>query len=228
MKNRALALVELLVVMAIMITVMTLVARYLAEQRDLTVRTQARSEVQDRVRLVMQLVVQDLQLVGSQAYVNTSGAIIDLGSTLGCANDCLTSTNSGIQDSFGTKYVSKLWAGCRSVAYSFDSVNADLLRRSDVACGSNASPINLAKNVLALDIRYKCSDGTTQDESASCPGGSARTAQVMVIGKSPISVSSIPASSFTTPSSNSPNVSCAATYICMALNQEILMPNLKD
>ncbi|GIW25588.1 PilW family protein [Meiothermus sp.] len=226
MRRRGFTLVELLIAMGILAGILTLVAVYFGGQRDLTQRTQSRSEVQDRVRMVMQMVAQDLQMVGSRGFLDSSGNLITTVSS-GCSGvNCLSSTNAGVQDGLAVQYVTTLRGSnqaCRAVRYAF---SGNTLQRSDVPCGSAASLVDLAPNILAMDIQYQCSDNTTSD-TASCPQGSyPRSARVTVIGESMSIVANIPASSHTTASGST--VNCPAGRICLALTQEVLMPNLKN
>ncbi len=220
-------LVELLVAMGILAGILTLVAVYFGDQRDLTRRTQSRSEVQDRVRMVMQMVTQDLQMVGSRGFLDTNGNLVTTVSS-GCSGvNCLTSTNAGVQDGFAVQYVTNLRSdsaqACRVVQYAF---SGNTLQRSDVPCGTTASLVDLAPDILAMDIQYQCSNNTTAD-TASCPAGSyPRSARVTVIGQSATTISNIASSSYTTVSGSA--VNCPAGRICLALTQEILMPNLKN
>jgi prepilin-type N-terminal cleavage/methylation domain-containing protein len=119
MRRRGFTLVELLIAMGILAGILTLVAVYFGDQRDLTQRTQSRSEVQDRVRMVMQMVTQDLQMVGSRGFLDSSGNLITTVSS-GCSGvNCLTSTNAGVQDGFAAQYVTSLRTNsaqaCRAV-----------------------------------------------------------------------------------------------------------------
>ncbi|GEM84062.1 PilW family protein [Meiothermus hypogaeus] len=233
MRRHGFTLVELLIAMGILAGILTLVAIYFGDQRDLTQRTQGRSEVQDRVRMVMQMVTQDLQMVGSRGFLDSSGNLITTVSS-GCSGvSCITSTNTGVQDGFTVQYVTTLRVdssgnpdptkACRTVSYGF---SGNTLQRSDVLCGSAASLVDLAPNILALDIQYQCSNNTTAD-TASCPAGSyPRSARVTVIGQSAATVANIPASSYTTASGGT--VNCPPGRICLALTQEVLMPNLKN
>lgn len=227
MRRRGFTLVELLIAMGILAGILTLVAVYFADQRDLTQRTQSRSEVQDRVRMVMQMVTQDLQMVGSRGFLDSSGNLVTTVSS-GCSGvNCLTSTNAGVQDGFAAQYVTTLRTdsaqACRAVSYAF---SGNTLQRSDVPCGSAASLVDLAPHILAMDIQYQCSNNTTSN-TVSCPSGSyPRSARVTVIGQSASTVANISASSYTTASGST--VSCPAGRICLALTQEVLMPNLKN
>lgn len=233
MRRRGFTLVELLIAMGILAGILTLVAVYFGDQRDLTQRTQSRSEVQDRVRMVMQMVTQDLQMVGSRGFLDSSGNLITTVSS-GCSGvNCITSSNAGVQDGFRAQYVTTLrrdlaqqpdpTQACRAVRYAF---SGNTLQRSDVPCGSADSLVDLAPHILALDIQYQCSNNTTSD-TESCPSGSyPRSARVTVIGQSASTVANISASSYTTASGST--VGCPAGRICLALTQEILMPNLKN
>ena len=226
MRRGGFTLVELLIAMGILAGILTLVAVYFGDQRDLTHRTQSRSEVQDRVRMVMQMVTQDLQMVGSRGFLDNNGNLDTTVSSQCSGVNCLTTADAGVQDGFGVQYVTNLRTGsaqaCRAVQYAF---SGNTLQRSDVPCGTAASLIDLAPDILAMDIQYQCSNNTTAN-TASCPAGSyPRSARVTVIGQSATSISNISASSYTTASGST--VNCPAGRICLALTQEILMPNLK-
>uniref|UniRef100_UPI002601D53D PilW family protein n=1 Tax=uncultured Meiothermus sp. TaxID=157471 RepID=UPI002601D53D len=220
--------VELLIAMGILAGILALVAVYFGDQRDLTLRTQSRSEVQDRVRMVMQMVTQDLQMVGSRGFLDSSGNLVTTVSS-GCSGaNCLTSTDEGVQDGFTVQYVTNLRAStaqpCRGVSYAFSS---NTLQRSDVPCGGAVSLVDLAPDILAMDILYQCSNNTTANTSAGCPAGSfPRSARVTVIGQSTSTLSNIASTSHTTSSGST--VNCPSGRICLALTQEVLMPNLKN
>lgn len=66
--RKGFTLVEVLVAMAILVVVLALGVRYFASTGELARNTQARNELQDRVRMVMQLVTADLQMAGARYW----------------------------------------------------------------------------------------------------------------------------------------------------------------
>ena len=95
----------------------------------------------------------------------------------------------------------------------------------------------LAPGILALDIRYLCSDGALLShvpDATNCPTGDAylRTAIVTVVARSEVSVAGQPAVSYHVPMSDAAptktTVTCGPDYVCSGLTQEVLLPNLKD
>ncbi|WP_279165308.1 PilW family protein [Thermus scotoductus] len=228
--RKGLTLVEVLVAMGLLVVLLGVAVRYFASTAELSRETQAKSELQDRVRMVMQVVSGDLQMAGARYWNSgTQNRAFVLP-----AGKVLTGTNGGAKDTLGLYYVTSLRAqgqACRRVAYGFQG---DTLRRSDV----NATPTSgsdctepptafqpLADGILALDIRYLCSDGTQKDTPDCGTGAYPRSTLVEVVGYSLTPVRSPGPATLTTVSGE--QVSCPQGRACYALRQEVLMPNLK-
>lgn len=232
MKRKGFTLIELLAAMAIFAVVLGIVGNYLAEQNTLTRTNQARSELQDRIRIVMQVVTQDLQMAGASRYSDASGNINTSVSLASCTyTQCLIAADGGVKDSFQVQYLTSLQDAsnaCRRVIFDF---SGNTLRRSDVACSSPANPQPLADDLLALDIVYLCSNGSRLNgypDETRCPTGAAypRSALVSVVGQSRAPVAGVPSSSY--PTSSGQTVACPAGFLCYAMSQEVRMPSLKD
>ncbi len=241
-------IVELLVASVVLITVLGIVAVFFAQQNRVSRAAQERSDAQDRARLVVQLVTQDLSLAGSKRFILDSGSIDKAASLAACPDDangvttCLELTSNNAQDSLSTLYVNSLRSvadACRRVAYRFDG---DTLQRFDekYTCGgsvslvdttSSASFVDMAEHILALDVSIMCSNGesvTGYPEQTHCPYGSSypRSAVVNVIAESQHTIPGTAATSLKTVTDET--VTCPADRYCYALSQEVLMPNLKD
>ncbi|WP_038056248.1 PilW family protein [Thermus amyloliquefaciens] len=230
MKRTGFTLVEALVALALLVTVLGVAVRYFTSNAALARETQARSELQDRVRMVMQVVSGDLQMAGAR-YWNSGTAnrafVLPAGQVL-------RGTDGGAKDSVSLYYVTSLRAptqACRRVDYRFQG---DTLERSDV----NATPTSgdectqpeasfqpLAEGILALDIRYLCSHGETRDTPDCGPDAYPRSALVEVVGYSLTPMRAAGPATLTTLSGET--LTCPANRGCYALRQEVLMPNLK-
>jgi prepilin-type N-terminal cleavage/methylation domain-containing protein len=238
MNSKGLTLVELLITMFILSVVLMLTSSYFVSSQELRRNTEARTEAQDKARLLMQAVSQDIELIGSSRYVTVSGTSTTVNSTtavlpngwVACAaSPCVApvGTDKGLtaQDSIRGRYISSLQTlsdACRSFAYRFDGSN---VQRSDVKCGSDDNFVALADNVLALELRYQCSDGA---ESATpvCGGQRfLRSVQVHLIVASDRSTPNPTTTQFTLPDGS--KLDCPAQRFCFSMAQEVLMPNLK-
>ncbi len=228
MKEKGFTLLELLVAMALLLSVLGVAFTYFQATLDSTRRTQAKSELQDRVRMVMQVVAGDLQMSGARYW--TQGTT-SLGFTLVGA---LSGTDRGAKDTLTVRYVTSLRdksSACRRVDYGFDR---DTLLRSDVnitppsgtdCLESTPSPQPLAEGILALDLQYLCSNGVAQNTPDCGSSAYPRSARVSVAGYSLDQVRGVPSQSLTTVTGQT--LTCPAGRICYALTQEVLMPNLK-
>ncbi len=257
---RGFTLLELMVAGVILAIILAVVGNYFVQQTDLSRRTQARSEVQDKVRMVMQVVTQDLQLAGGATYSDAAGTILPTAVSLGSCpfdadsgeNTCLRAGNGNgdERDVVSVVYINSLRStaeACREVGYRV--TDNGTLERADVGCttpvalldpdtdGNNYQP--LASNILALDVQYVCTikDPSSGDfirqpsyppDRSACPLGASyvRSAVVSVIGRSDVRVGGAPQETYTTATGK--QVSCEPDFICFALTQEILLPNLKD
>lgn len=250
MQKRGFTLIELLVAALIFSTVLTLTSRYFNESRLLQRTAQARSELQDRVRTTMAVVTQDLQNAGSSRYVAVSGSTVTINKSVSgwvacsTSSPCLSGANGGSlgeKDTFSVRYVTSIPSqnvSCRSVAYSFSSDGDGniLMRQDNAGCLTANIPaaVVFSPNILAMNIVYNCSDGTTENNPASCrvlntnphnrtTVAYARSATVTIMGQS--------AETTQTPrSSNSEGylVTCPTGRECYQMRQEVLMPSLKD
>ncbi|GGM91118.1 hypothetical protein GCM10007092_00020 [Thermus composti] len=230
MTRRGFTLLEILVAMAILITVLAVTTRYFISTAELGRESQAKSELQDRVRMVMQVVAGDLQMAGAR-YWNRGSQNRAFALPLG---QVLQGTDGGAKDTLSLYYVTSLRSleeACRRVDYDFQG---DTLRRSDV----NATPTSgsdctlptpsfqpLADGLLALDIVYRCSDGTERNDPGCGTGAYPRSAIVEVVAYSLKPVRGAGPASLTTVSGQT--VTCPPGRACYALRQEVLLPNLK-
>ena len=246
--NSGMTIVELIIAGFILTVILGIVGTFLAEQGKLNHANLVASEVQDKTRLVAQLVTQDLQLGGAKTYVDENGEIIAISASTiqSCPNDgsedtCLVAENGNEKDGFSTVYINTLRTpaeSCREVGYRFDG---NMLQRADRGCAGStdlldpsadaASYSDLAPNILALDIQYKCSDGTAMaaypDQSA-CPlnAGYLRSAVITVVAQSTNPLEGRSSETFTTVSGQT--VTCPADFRCFSIQQEVLMPNFKN
>lgn len=247
-RSAGFTVVELLIAGFILTVVLGISGVFLARQSDLNRRTQARAEVQDKVRMVMQIVSNDLALAGARVYADGSGALQTVSPSLGTCptvsgtSTCLSGANAdagGIpRDELSMAYITTLRApseACREVGYRFAGTD---MERADRGCtGNHVDPSvatgfdALATNILALDIQYLCSNGTalaSVPNTGSCPSGSSyvRSAVVSVIAASDTTTPGSPAQTYTLESGTT--VTCGPDVMCAALTQEVLLPNLKD
>jgi len=213
--------VELLIAATIVVTVLAIVGAFLGQQTRLQRATQNRSELQDRVRVAMQLMTQDLALTGNSAVVANSGARLDI-TWPGCfdgAAGCLQVADAG--QSMKVRYLSSQFPSgseCRDVSYRL--TGSGVLQRSDVGCGEDEQFVELATDIVAFEVTVHCSNGNDLNvfPSAQCPplSGYGRSATVELIGQS-----LNPGSGMTAPG-------CDPDHLCFAMTQETLMPNMKD
>ena len=175
-------LIEVMVAGAVLVIVLGIVAIFFGDQARLTRRTQARSDTQDRARLVMQLITQDLSLTGATNYILPTGGIDSTASITTCpkVTDSATSTsfascmevvNQVSQDGVSLVYVNSLRSqaqACRTVAYGF--VGNTLYRHdASFTCGDTTQTLvdptsvtapsftSVADDIVAMDIALTCS-----------------------------------------------------------------------
>jgi type II secretory pathway pseudopilin PulG len=214
-------MVELLIASTIMIVVLAIAGVFLAQQSQLQKATQNRSELQDRVRVGMQLVTQDLALAGNSAVMGLNGAKLDI-TWPGCfdgAAGCVRVSDAGA--TLEVRYLSSQFASgseCRDITYRL--LGTGVFERSDVGCGATATYVPLADNMVDFTTTVHCSNGTdlTAFPSGSCPPLSSygRSVTVDLMGQS------------RSPGSGDTAAGCATGYVCYAMTQETLMPNMKD
>ncbi|AFV76279.1 prepilin-type N-terminal cleavage/methylation domain-containing protein [Thermus oshimai JL-2] len=227
MRKAGFTLVEVLIALALLVTVLAVALRYFTATAETGRLTQAKGELQDRVRMVMQVVSGDLQLAGAKYWTWGTQSV---GFTL---VGTLEGTDGGAKDTLTVRYVTSLReqsAACRRVDYTF---SGDTLQRSDVnitpASGAECatgtpSPTPLADGILALDIQYLCSDGSAKNVPDCGASAYPRSARLTVAGYSLTPVRG-GGGSLTTVSGQS--LTCPANRLCYAMTQEVLMPNLK-
>jgi type II secretory pathway component PulJ len=233
-----LSLIELLVAGFVVTIVLGLGAAFLSQQMALQRSVQARNDVQDRVRVVMQVVTQDLSLAGNSFLVSPDGSVLTERPGL-CRNvsapnvnlPCVTLLDDELdahRSELSVRYLSSQFpAGqeCRDVSYR---VVEDVLMRSDVACEADEDLVAFAPGVLAFEVRLICSDGTVValfDSVGDCGvSGFPRTAVVTFGAQSDIRVRS-PASTL---SLDGGTIDCEQGSVCFLLTHEVLLPNLKD
>ncbi len=198
--------------------------------------------------MVMELVKQDLMMAGSSRYVSFStgptnsfaaGVTESILGWTPCSaiSPCLSAgsgNSASVRDSFSVRYITSLKAptdACRRVEYSFNSFT---LQRSDVSCGTtSANPQPLADNILVLNLRFECSDGSSADVgSPPCSGSRyARAAYVTVVGFSltPAPGNPSSAASFSVQSGNSTlTENCPSGRICFGISERVELPSLKN
>lgn len=227
MREKGFSLIELLLAMAILILVLSVALLYFRATSRSTALAQAKGELQDRVRYVMQVVTGDLGMSGARYW--TKGET-SLGFTLVGA---IGGQDGGAKDTLTVRYVTSLRemaSACRRVDYGF---NGDTLMRSDVnitpSSGTDClegSPsfAPFAEGILALDIQYLCSDGralNTPDCGVEAYPRSARVT-VAAYGLTPVG-----APPMTLETVTGLRLACPAERLCYAMTQEVLMPNLK-
>ena len=238
-----LTIVELLVAGVVLVVVLGAAGVFFALQVQLQRDVQARNEVQDRIRVALQLVTQDLALVGNTIRMTDAGAIETGTGFAGCfpqstgGEACLELTNvSTTASTLRLRYVSSQFPvadSCRDVGYRR---TGNVLQRSDVACGSGVSWIDLAPSVVGFKTIVVCSnnDRFASYPDVGCGGGTsyARTALVSVAAESLGNVRSAAAAGamglVTADPALVTALTCPAGRICFDGTQEVLMPNLKD
>ena len=225
--RKGFTLVELLIAAAILVTVLAVALRYFVATAEAGRLTQAKSELQDRVRMVMQVVSGDLQMAGAKYWTDGTTSV---GFTL---VNVLQGEDGEAKDTLTVRYVTSLRAqeaACRRVDYDFQG---DTLRRSDVnitpqsgtECQEGSSDLQpLAEGILALDIQYLCSDGSSTDTPDCGSDAYPRSARVTVAGYSLTPVKG-GGGSLTTVTGQT--LTCPANRLCYGMTQEVLMPNLK-
>lgn len=245
---------ELLVAGTILLSVLGVLTALFSQQSSLNRGVQARNEVQDKVRMVAQMVTQDLQLSGASKYVNDSGTVVPTAVPLGSCPyrggraTCLEGIDDGVADRVGMIYITTLRstaAACRQVKYR---LLGDELQRGDRPCSGPTLPdpdadadyAALGTSMVAFNITYRCSNGTyvSAFPTNACPANSSylRSAIVSLVGASDVRASggSRTPLALVVPDPADPTatttvtVACPAGKLCMGHTQEVLLPNLKD
>jgi type II secretory pathway component PulJ len=235
------SIVELLVAALVFVIVLGATGIFFALQVQLQRDVQNRNDVQDRIRVALQLVTQDLALAGNTIRMSNAGSIESGTGFSGCfaqgtgGESCLELADvSATASTLRVRYVSSqfpLAESCRDVSYR---LNGGALQRSDVACGGTVAWVDLAPSVLGFKTVVVCSNTNRYDSFpvAGCGGGAsyARSALVSVAASSlgAVNAPSGPMSVVGTDPATPTTVACPAARACFDGTQEVLMPNLKD
>jgi type II secretory pathway pseudopilin PulG len=247
-----LTVIELLIAGFVLVVVLGLGGAFLAQQTTLQRSVQARNDVQDRVRVVLQVVAQDFSLVGNSVLSTPAGGLFVENPGL-CRNVANPNENRACVslDTWGSatadategnrfsrvtlRYLSSQFAAgeeCRDITYEARENGA--LFRSDVTCEAEPQLIEFATNVEVFTVVLRCSDGITNLSEYSAPGdcgsGYPRTAVITFASRSDIPVrgSGGAALSYRSADGRIREVPCEQGFVCYLQSQEILLPNLKD
>src|SRR5690606_32730907 len=169
-RQAGITVIELLIAASIMMIVLGIAGAFLAQHTQLQRSTQNRSELQDRVRVGMQLIAQDLALTGNSAIVANDGRRLDV-TWPGCfdgAAGCVELSDAGT--TLKVRYLSSQFTSgseCRDVTYR---LTGGVLQRSDVACAASESFIDLANNVIDFEVTVHCGNGDDLNEFPSAQG----------------------------------------------------------
>jgi type II secretory pathway pseudopilin PulG len=170
-RQSGITIVELLVVMAVLGLILGVLAAFFSSQTRVTSRTQARNEVEVKLRTSAEIMLQDLQIAGSRIVVGSSGAkniVLPCNPLEGSEDHCvLTDEGSSILTLF---YATSLRPGheCRRVDYS---VEDRILNRSDVPCGDAVSFQEFASEInTPVIISFQCENGSQNANPADCYG----------------------------------------------------------
>lgn len=241
--RRGITIIELLIAAFVLVIVLALGGAFISQQSTLQRAVQARNDVQDRVRVVLQVVTQDFSLAGNSVLSTQAGGLFAQNPGL-CRNlatpnvdrSCVELTTE--DDRFSTvslRYLSSQFpAGqeCRDVAYMVVP-DGDLMR-SDVPCETARNFVPFAANVDVFAVVLKCSDGDTRlsefDAPNACTGGYPRSAVITFGSHSDIRVAGATGQTitYTNADDDEQRIDCDDGFVCFALTQEILLPNLKD
>jgi prepilin-type N-terminal cleavage/methylation domain-containing protein len=247
-RRRGFTVVELLVAMTVLVVVLGVGSVFFARQAQLQRAVQARNDVQDRLRVAMQLVTQDLSLAGAPLRLLADGTIdrdapqhdcFEFSEEFGFSvYSCVglvsaDDTRSSIQVRYMTSQFESA-RSCRDVEYTLRSDDDGLtLLRSDVDCGEAPQPVPLASNLLGFKAVVLCSSGVRfdalPDDDCKAPSSYVRSAIVSIGGFSTIPTGTAPAAIEFVSTGGTPGTeACPDGRVCYAMTQEILMPNLKD
>jgi prepilin-type N-terminal cleavage/methylation domain-containing protein len=188
------SLVELLVVVAILGIVLTLLTAFFVQQTRVSRQTQARNEVETKVRTVAELIVQDLQVAGSNVIFNAGTATdVPLGCSANAIDPCVRTV--GANRPLTLFYATSLRpaAPCRRVDYRLTAAQTlQRVEQGNTSCLGLDNPsdaafnINpLATNILGVDIAYSCADESLESDPATCyaNGSFPRQAIVTISGR---------------------------------------------
>ena len=241
--SRGLTFVELLIAGLILVIVLGLGSAFISQQTRLQRSVQARNDVQDRVRVVLQVVTQDFSLAGNSVLSTPGGGLYAQNPGL-CRNlatpnvdrSCVElETENDRHSTVSLRYMSSQFpAGqeCRDVQYIAET-DGNLLR-SDVPCEADPEPFLFASNVEVFHVVLKCSDGLVRLSDFvlpdDCASGYPRSAVVTFGSRSDIPVAGASGQAITYGSADEDEqtVDCVNGFVCFAQSQEVLLPNLKD
>ena len=168
-----LTVIELLIVLALLGMLMALLMSFFSAQLRVAGQTQARNEAAVKLRTVAELLVQDLQMAGARAVVDSGGmqtvlsddiCILEPGYEEGGAGEvppCLeyAQQDSGAMAGLRLFYASSLRTSnpCRQISFETGS---STLRRSDVRCDASSQSLQpVATNVDEVRIEFACGSG---------------------------------------------------------------------
>lgn len=235
--------IELLIAGTILVIVLALGGAFISQQTTLQRAVQSRNDVQDRVRVVMQVVTQDFSLAGNSVLSTPAGGLFAQNPGL-CRNlsspnvnrSCVeVETDSDRYSTVAIRYLSSQFpAGqeCRDVVYEAEP-GGNLLR-SDVPCEADEDFVPFATNVEVFTVVLKCSDGATRlsefTSPTGCPSGYPRSAVITFGSRSDIPVRGASTETLTYLNADEElqSVDCESGFVCFSQSQEILLPNLKD
>jgi prepilin-type N-terminal cleavage/methylation domain-containing protein len=235
--RRGVTIVELLIAMTVLVIVLGIATFLFARHAQLQRNVQARSDVQDRVRMVAQLVTQDLALAGTPLRITADGRIDQAAPAAGCAQSgglplCVQVTrDSDTLSTLRVRYVSTQFASadaCRSVAYR---VQNGTLQRSDVRCGQQDAFLDLAPQTLGFRVVVICSDGSRVDAFGAGTCGAAaygRSSVISIVAENTVRGSPTSAAPALVAAQGTVPVTCGTDRLCFGVSHEVLMPNLKD
>ncbi len=250
MKHKGITLIEMVIGMAILSVILTIVGGVFRQQNVIVGRNQARDETQNKVRMLMQLVGQDLQLSGARTWSDVNGtgnapntvSLYEVDAPLGLRSGT-SSSGTYARDNLEVQYLTSLRGSsqCRHITYYFSNTTfyrKDLSDLQGTVCGSsgnggNSSGIALADNILAVDILLRCNDGTFDNSSTPCDatGQYIRSAKVLVTAQSndPVYGYQGPAygRTFNTSTGVINTQACPVNRMCFSLEQEVPLPNLR-
>jgi|GEM_PF-6225601 len=184
MRSRSgLTVVELLIVAAIVVIILAVLTAFFAGQTRVSCGIQDRNELENKLKTVAELVMQDIQQAGSVATYASSVptyALVELGP--GCSRSersgCVVTSGDG--NVVTTLYLTSLvrpngatWeagknAACRQVDY--DIMNGIFSRR-DVACDATPAGFegfDLASGITDVTVQFTC--GVVADEESEIKG----------------------------------------------------------
>lgn len=195
-------IVELLIVAGIMVTLLAGLGAFFALQSRVGERTQDRNEVENKVREVAEIVMQDVQQAGSVAtYIdgvsNYAAAQLGANCSRSVRSGCVVTTGGG--NVVTTLYLTSLvrpaggsWsaggaAACRRVDYD---ITDEIFSRRDVSCSDTPSSFDgydFASGIQDVQVQFTCNlegDPFTNPTLCYDAGSYPREALIRVVGVS--------------------------------------------